>query len=139
MTVLYAWAARWGIPMAAIADLQNLMEPPVIPHMATTGADGGTGNVVRLEAARKRILLWRNNVGALSDKDGRFVRYGLANDSQAVNKRIKSVSGMLRGIPIGPTRTQIDTQLAIQGTGAVRGASGAALISGARRRLRVVP
>ena len=42
------------------------------------------------------------------------------------NKRIKSVGGMLRGIPIGLTRTMIDTQLQIQGTGAVRGASGAA-------------
>ena len=42
------------------------------------------------------------------------------------NKRIKSVGGMLRGIPIGATRTMIDTQLQIQGTGAVRGASGAA-------------
>jgi len=42
------------------------------------------------------------------------------------NKRIKSVGGSLRGIPIGLTRTMIDTQLAIQGTGAARGASGAA-------------
>ncbi|MGA2243815.1 MAG: hypothetical protein ABSH48_02355 [Verrucomicrobiota bacterium] len=42
------------------------------------------------------------------------------------NKRIKSVGGMLRGIPVGLTRTMIDTQLQIQGTGAVRGASGAA-------------
>jgi hypothetical protein len=41
------------------------------------------------------------------------------------NKRIKSVGGMLRGIPIGATRTMIDTQLQIQGSGAVRGASGA--------------
>jgi hypothetical protein len=40
------------------------------------------------------------------------------------NKRIKSVSGILRGIPIGLTRSMIDTQLQIQGTGAVRGASG---------------
>lgn len=40
------------------------------------------------------------------------------------NKRIKSVGGMLRGIPIGLTRTAIDTQLQIQGSGAVRGASG---------------
>jgi len=40
------------------------------------------------------------------------------------NKRIKSVGGMLRGIPIGATRTMIDTQLQIQGSGAVRGASG---------------
>lgn len=42
------------------------------------------------------------------------------------NKRIKTVGGLLRGIPVGLTRTQIDTQLQIQGTGAVRGASGAA-------------
>ena len=42
------------------------------------------------------------------------------------NKRIKSVGGMLRGIPIGLTRTMIDTQLAIQGSGAGRGTSGAA-------------
>jgi len=42
------------------------------------------------------------------------------------NKRIKSVGGMLRGIPIGVARTAIDTQLQIQGTGAGRGSSGAA-------------
>jgi len=40
------------------------------------------------------------------------------------NKRIKSVGGTLRGIPIGATRTMIDTQLQIQGSGAARGASG---------------
>lgn len=43
-----------------------------------------------------------------------------------LNKRIKSVGGMLRGIPIGQTRAAIDTALQLQGTGAVRGASGAA-------------
>ena len=42
------------------------------------------------------------------------------------NKRIKSVGGLLRGIPIGVTRSMIDTQLQIQGAGAARGASGAA-------------
>lgn len=42
------------------------------------------------------------------------------------NKRIKSVGGTLRGIPIGVTRGSIDTQLKIQGTGAARGSSGAA-------------
>lgn len=42
------------------------------------------------------------------------------------NKRIKRVGGRLRGIPIGLTRTMIDTQLGIQGSGAGRGASGAA-------------
>jgi len=42
------------------------------------------------------------------------------------NRRIKSVGGLLRGIPIGVTRQMIQAQLQIQGTGAVRGASGAA-------------
>ncbi len=40
------------------------------------------------------------------------------------NKRIKSVGGMLRGIPIGSARSAIDTALKIQGSGAVRGGSG---------------
>lgn len=40
------------------------------------------------------------------------------------NKRLKSVGGMLRGIPIGATRSVIDGILKIQGSGAVRGASG---------------
>jgi hypothetical protein len=52
--------------------------------------------------------------------DDNVAAYGL------FNKRIKIVGGMLRGIPIGATRTMIDTQLQVQGTGAVRGASGAA-------------
>jgi hypothetical protein len=42
------------------------------------------------------------------------------------NKRIKSVGGLLRGIPVGITRSMIDAQLQIQGTGAVRGARGSA-------------
>jgi len=42
------------------------------------------------------------------------------------NKRIKSVGGMLRGIPIGATRAMIDTQLNIQGSGAGRGTRGSA-------------
>lgn len=50
--------------------------------------------------------------------DDNVAAYGL------FNKRIKSVGGILRGIPIGVTRAMIDTQLKIQGTGAVRGASG---------------
>lgn len=42
------------------------------------------------------------------------------------NRRIKSVGGMIRGIPIGQTRSAIQTALKIQGSGAARGASGAA-------------
>ena len=45
---------------------------------------------VRLEAARRGILLWRNNSGAFQDKTGRWVRFGIANDSQQASKVIKS-------------------------------------------------
>lgn len=53
-------------------------------------AESAVQTIIRLEAARKGILLFRNNVGALQDKEGRYVRYGLANDSSAVNREVKS-------------------------------------------------
>jgi len=44
----------------------------------------------RLEAPRWGVTLWRNNVGVLVDRDGRPVRFGLANDSAQLNAEIKS-------------------------------------------------
>ena len=46
--------------------------------------------MVRLAAADAGWALWRNNVGVMIDSRGIPVRYGLANDSKAVNKNIKS-------------------------------------------------
>jgi hypothetical protein len=46
-------------------------------------------NDVRLEASKLGIYLWRNNVGAHKTDTG-FIRYGLANDSAATNKTMKS-------------------------------------------------
>lgn len=46
--------------------------------------------LVRLEAAGRGVMLWRNNVGVLLDATGRPVRYGLANDSKALNTALKS-------------------------------------------------
>lgn len=34
--------------------------------------------------------MWRNNVGACEDATGRQIRYGLGNDSAALNREIKS-------------------------------------------------
>lgn len=45
---------------------------------------------VRLEAARRGWLLFRNNLGAGQLSNGQFVRWGLANDSKAVNSNVKS-------------------------------------------------
>lgn len=52
--------------------------------------------LVQLEASKKGARLWRNNMGATYDDRGNFIRYGLANESVAVNRELKS--GDLIGI-----------------------------------------
>lgn len=44
----------------------------------------------RLIAPYCDLHLFRNNSGAFTDETGRLVRYGLANDSKALNKKVKS-------------------------------------------------
>jgi len=45
---------------------------------------------VLLEASNRGMTLWRNNVGACRTDDGRMIRYGLANESERMNRSIKS-------------------------------------------------
>ncbi len=45
---------------------------------------------IRLEAPGRGVRLFRNNVGVLTREDGTPVRFGLANDSKALNENIKS-------------------------------------------------
>jgi hypothetical protein len=87
MMTLAEWAERWGLSSEAIAELGA-----VGLHYGATGKapEETVKAQVRLEAAQKGLYLWRNNVGALVDKTGRAVRYGLANDSHALNVAIKS-------------------------------------------------
>lgn len=91
---LYTWAARHGVTLAALAELQELFGMHGTPGDADAAAAGKSEayaqSQVRLEAAQKGLVLWRNNVGALLDETGRPVRYGLANDSKEVNAVIKS-------------------------------------------------
>ena len=98
MNTLYAWAQLWQIPMVAIQDLQTrmgLIEPLEAPEVAGK-CEAWVQSAVRLEASQKGLRLWRNNVGALADPTGRVVRYGLANDTKALNTNVKS--GDLIGI-----------------------------------------
>lgn len=88
---LNEWAIRWQIPYEAVEDLRRLMgavdtDPPQHPGES----EAAIQNRIRLEASRVGARLLRNNVGAFETDDGSFVRYGLANDSQQMNKNIKS-------------------------------------------------
>lgn len=47
-------------------------------------------SAIRLEAPHKGVSLWRNNVGVLKREDGTPVRFGLGNDSPALNRHLKS-------------------------------------------------
>lgn len=90
------WARDWGVPMHIVADLKKRlgMDGTICTqHVRRAGQTASEGHVqtkVQLEAAALDIHLFRNNVGALLDSEGRPVRYGLANESKAMNEKIKS-------------------------------------------------
>ena len=91
--ILTDWAIRWGVPAAAIADLQTRvlgLDGTAAPGAKPSGSESYVQSLVRLEASRKGCRLWRNNVGAGYSEDGSFMRWGLANDSSQVNAVIKS-------------------------------------------------
>lgn len=85
------WAIRNGVGMAALKELQEIFELRMpAPFVEQGMTEAGVQSRVRLEASRKGLKLWRNNVGALLDERGVPVRYGLANDTPALNKTVKS-------------------------------------------------
>lgn len=92
MNSLNAWAARHGIGSDALADLYRVLgihdEPP---PAATAGlSEAAVQTQYRVNQSRLGVRLWRNNRGATYDQAGNFIRYGLANDSAAIDKRLKS-------------------------------------------------
>lgn len=97
---LHDWARKWGLSVECLRDLQITLgtyTPPLAPDDPSVGkSEAWAQSALRIEASRKGVKLFRNNVGALADKTGRFVRYGLANDSAAQNAMLKS--GDLIGI-----------------------------------------
>ena len=86
------WATRWNVPAEAVADLREQLgqtdTDPKEPRAAINEAD--VQALVRLEASAKGCRLWRNNVGATYTADGSFIRYGLCNESEKMNRAIKS-------------------------------------------------
>lgn len=91
---LRAVAERNRIPPVALAELLAVMRmwdnAPEAVNPDKLSSEARVQSLVRLEAAKCGYWLTRNNVGALQDKTGRFVRYGLANESKQQNALVKS-------------------------------------------------
>ena len=87
MTLL-EWQAKWQIPPEALKELTG-----TYLHLETGEDDTPEEKIqreIRLEAARLGKHLFRNNRGAGRIDDGRFIRWGLANDSKKVGDHWKS-------------------------------------------------
>ena len=109
MTPIMQWAQRWQIPAQMLAELMGGVlgvGPAESIPARFDGAEAGVQQQVRLRAADRGARLWRNNSGACEDKTGRLVRYGLANDSPAVNKIFKS-SDLIGITPIVVTHPMV--------------------------------
>lgn len=94
MSTIHEWAIKWRVPVEALRDLQVTLgtyTPPLDPQAPAHGkSEAWAQSAVRLEASQKGVKLFRNNVGALKDTKGRLVRYGLGNDTPALNDVLKS-------------------------------------------------
>lgn len=81
-------------------------------------SEAGTQSRVRLAAAQLGFHLWRNNSGAgkiITDKgESRFIRWGLANDSEALNKRLKS-SDLIGIVPVTITPDMVGKTIGVFG------------------------
>lgn len=88
---LNQWAIKHGVSSAALDELRAMMGVETNPVYTMEGmSEAAVKNKLRLEASQKGARLWINNVGGFYDENGRFVRYGLANDSAKMNKLVKS-------------------------------------------------
>lgn len=100
------WAQRHNITYSALQELQAVLASPTdIEHTSdASGSEGAAQQRIRLAAPKHGERLWRNNVGATPASESHNcprchfhfvvrkqpVRYGVMNDSAAMNKIIKS-------------------------------------------------
>ena len=69
-------------------------------------------DMVRVEASQAGARLWRNNLGAGTLVNGSFIRWGLANESSAMNAILKSAD--LIGVrPVVITQEMVGTTVGV--------------------------
>jgi len=113
-STVHQWAIKWSIPYIALQELNCIFgldqnAPRLAGQIPQT--ESYVQSLVRLEAARKGIKLWRNNVGVLTDERGIPVRYGLANDSPKLNAILKS-GDLIGWRPVVVTRDMVGSTIA---------------------------
>ena len=90
--LITTWAARWGVPSEALADLSARLGAATDAPAAGAGlSEAAVQSRVRVAASKLGWRVFRNNVGAYHDAArGVHVRFGLANDSHQMNAVVKS-------------------------------------------------
>jgi len=92
--ILHSWAVQYRVPAVAIADLLNRFgvgyETLINQSVPLGASEAAVQQRVRMGAAAQGIIAWRNNSGAMMDENGNMVRFGLCNDTAALNKKFKS-------------------------------------------------
>lgn len=91
--IVHKWASDWRFDPYAVLDLLDRLGMGFEPRQTIEFegmSEAAVSQRVRLEAANAGILAYRNNVGAYENDAGQWVRYGLCNDTPALNKKVKS-------------------------------------------------
>jgi len=89
---IHQWAIKHHVSMIALQELLYMFGA-IDNSFAPRPSDRSESAVQasrRIAASKRGARLWRNNVGAGYMEDGSFVRFGLMNDSEKMNKVIKS-------------------------------------------------
>lgn len=93
MRTLTQWAISHHVSAVALHELETVLGCADVierPESSASQSEAAVQAAVRAEASRRGYRLFRNNVGAGKLESGSFVRFGLANDSPAMNAVVKS-------------------------------------------------
>lgn len=86
------WARKWNVSDEAIRDLMYMLGATETRTVKVhePRSESAVQSSVRENESKRGGRLWRNNVGMAVSSNGRPVRYGLLNESAAINRVYKS-------------------------------------------------
>lgn len=91
MMNLNQWAIRHRVSLAALTELRQMFGTVVTDATVLQSgfSEAAVQGQIRVDASKIGWRLFRNNVGAVQTEAG-FLRYGLANETKAMNTSVKS-------------------------------------------------